>query len=154
MDRVIRILYLLSWLLFLGVVLLFDWDNARLHHVVVGLLAFPGAIIAVAWTMQRRKWAYASMVMSAVTVVGYLVWWGIEVLERYSVDPMPGILRTVLVQLQIPGLLLSKRVSEGDYLLSAYESYWQIAMPLIQLAFVAVLALGMRSFRQDAGARS
>ena len=145
-----RWIYLLSWILFLTVVLIFDWRDVRLHYVSVGLLAFPGILVALGWLVRDGKWAYASAAMSLLTVIGYCIWWGIEIVERYEADPMPGLLRTVSVQFRIPGALLSQRLSQGDYLVALYESYWQIAMPLLQIAFATLIAARLFSIRQTA----
>lgn len=132
-------MYLLSWLLFVIAVMLLSWDDARLHHVMVGLLAFPGFIVALVSCIKKRGWTYAPLTMSAVAVIGYLVWWGIEILERYTIDSASGVFRTALVQLAIPRELFSQRIAQGDYLLASYEVYWQLGMPLLQVCFLILL---------------
>jgi hypothetical protein len=127
--------------LFLLTVLLLDWHDARPYHLVVGLLAFPGMVIAVGWAFRgTRWWLYACTAISSAIVLAYVVWWSIEVFKRYSADSMPGLLRTISVQFLIPRALFQQRIAHGDFLHAMYECYWQIGMPIVQILFVLLLA--------------
>jgi hypothetical protein len=143
--------YLISWILFLVTVLLLDWSNARPYHVFIGLLAFPGVIIAAGCTLREGRWRLAALAVSALSVLGYCTSWAIEAYGRYLADPMPGLLGTIAVQVRIPRLLFAHRISQKDYLGALYEAYWQVGMPVLQLVFVFILVQGVKQVRPRLG---
>jgi hypothetical protein len=142
--------YLTSWILFLITVLLLDWSNARPYHLLVGWLAFPGVIIAAAWSLWKGRWAFAALAISALTVLSYTASWGIEAYDRYLADPTPGLLGTIAAQVRIPRLLFTHRIAHNDYLGALYEAYWQVGMPVLQLVFVFALVQSLLAFRHAA----
>lgn len=147
-----RAAYFLSWIFFLATVLFLAWESARPYHFIVGLFAFPGVVIAGAWTVRKGQWILASLAISILIVLAYLAWWAIEVLDRYSVDSAPGLLGTISVQFRIPRLLFAQRVAQDDLLGALVEAYWQIGMPVVQLVFIFVLLRSVFSLRRAASA--
>jgi hypothetical protein len=137
----LRIIYALSWLLFLLAILFLGWENARSYHVVVGMLAFPGLVIGIVWSLRKNKWDYVALGMSIVTLLGYFAWWQIEIFDRYSVDSSSRLLDAVAMQLRIPRLLFQQRLVQDDSIGALVEGYWQLGMPILQIIFL-VLILG------------
>jgi hypothetical protein len=137
------------WLAFVAVVLLLDWGNARPHHVITALLAFPGALVGLAWAYKGGRWVYAASVMTAAILVAYLAWWAIEIARLRAIDPSDSLWDDVWlhvkVHLTLPGVYLSR----SKYLDAALMLYWITLMPVLQAAFVPFLLRSLR-FRADA----
>jgi len=148
----IRFCYALSWILFLVTVLYLGWDNARLYHLAIAVLAFPGVLIGVMWILRKSKWSTAALGMSVVTALGYIVWWSIEILYRF--DSTPGLLETISTQFRIPRLLFEQRFAQDDYLGALLEAYWQLGMPVLQIVFVILIVRALFRPRIEASVRA
>lgn len=147
-----RFFYGLSWILFLVTILYLGWDNARLYHLAIAVLAIPGVLIAVMWIVRKSKWSNAALGISVVTVLGYIVWWSIEIFYRF--DSTPSLLETISTQFRIPRLLFEQRLSQDDYLGALLEAYWQLGMPVLQIVFAILIVRGIFRPRIETPARA
>jgi len=140
----IRSAYLAVWAVFLALILYMDWSNARPYNLVVGLLAFPGTVIAALWTLRGGKWALGALTLSLAVLCGYLYWWSAEIGQRYATDPSPGLTRTMMVQVQIWTGITRVLIGRSEYLNAFCQLYWLALMPLLQLGFLPAIVRSMR----------
>ena len=139
------------WAVFLALVLYMDWSNARTYNMVVGLLAFPGAVFALLWALRGGKWGWGALAATIALLCAYLAWWFIEISDRYAADPATGLVRTIMVQFQIWTGITRVLMDRSQYLDAICQLYWLALMPLLQIAFLPTIARSLsRLMRRDA----
>lgn len=131
-----KLAYLCTWIAFVATVLYLDWGSARPHHVVVGILAFPGALAALFWILKGGKWVYAAGVFTAALLLGYVTWWGIEISRLESLGSFWS---RIWIQMRIHTGVPSEYLAKSHYAEAAAQVYWLILMPLVQLACLPLL---------------
>jgi hypothetical protein len=138
-----RVIYFFTWLLYCAAVLYLDWTNAQLSHVLLGLLAFIGAAVALGWVAFPGRTAYACLLLSFVIVISYCVWWGSQVLGRHAAEPSIGLIRELGLQGSMWALMFEHSWSAGNYLGALAQAYWNFGMALTQILFGPVIAVGL-----------
>jgi hypothetical protein len=142
-STVAKVIYLTTWLLYCAAVLYLDWTNAKLFHVMLGLLAFVGALAAIGWLVFPRRVAYGCLSLSLVIVISYCVWWGSQMLSRQAADPSIGFVRELSLQGLMWALMFKHRWSAGNYVGALTEAYWNFGMAMTQIVFAPIIALGL-----------
>jgi hypothetical protein len=145
-----RSAYFGTWLLFVATVLYLDWSNARVLHVLLGVWAFVGVALAIAWLVWPGRLVYACVVASVVLLAAYAAEWTLQIHSHYIADPSLGLLGGVGIQALIWIRIFEHRWSAGNYLGAISEAYWLWGMVLTQLVLAAALLLPNPIIESDA----
>src|SRR5690349_13669842 len=145
-----RVAYLGTWMLYASTVLYLDWSNARVLHVLLGVWAFVGALLALAWLFRPGRLSYTCAIASVVLLIAYGAEWTAQIHSHYLADPSRGLLFDVGLQARIWNRLFEHRWSAGNYLGAISEAYWLWGMVLAQVMLAAALLLPNSTIERDA----
>ena len=145
-----RLAYVISWLLFLIAVDTLNWDNAKPMHVLLGALVFPGTLVSAIWLVRPGRWVFGALLMSSITVLLYLYWWGMSISASHAADPTPGLLHEIASYFQFRLQFIKQLFSRSHHLLAASQLYWLLLMGFVQAAFLIPLVLSARSLPKAA----
>jgi hypothetical protein len=140
--------YLGTWLVFVAVLLIMEgWSNAPPLYLFIWLMGFVGTLAASVWSFRNANWVYGAIGSSVALLIAYALWWAADIANRYSVDPSPGLLRTMLVQVEIWVHMARSFIGRSHFLYAFCQLYWGLLMALLQLAFLPMLLRSLRSAR-------
>jgi hypothetical protein len=129
-------IYLATWASFLFVVLYLDWSGAKAHHVVAGLFAFPGVVVASLWCVWAGRMAYAAVFITAAFLVSNIVWFHFDAGGLGELDSLG---QRIWTQLRIHAAIPREFLARSQYTTAVALLYWFLLMPLLQLILLPAL---------------
>jgi len=137
----IRATYFGSWVLYSATVAYLDWSNSSLPHVLLGLMAFVGALLALLWLVLSGRLSYACVGFSLVLIAVYAIEWTGQINYRYEAGLHQNLIQEVGFQGRMWSAMFLHRWNAGDGVGALAEAYWMFGMALVQLVVVGFMLI-------------
>lgn len=140
----LRVLVLLTWGLFACASLLYRRDHVFMISQVIDVLAFAGFIAAIAFFFMPRRWRYIAVTSAGILVIAYIFRWGFLMQYVASGNPDATMTNAAGRLIDLWGAEFSAHWKRADYISGLLSIYWNVAMPLLQVAVIALLGVSLR----------
>ena len=140
----LRIFALITWALFAYASLLFRHDHVFVISQTIDVLAFLGLIAAMLSFVVPSAWRRIAIASSSVLAIAYIIRWVFLTQYVSSGDANITLSEASGRVIHLWSAEFGAHWKMEEYFLAFLSIYWNVVMPLVQLALIAILCVAAR----------